>query len=362
MPTDQSLRRWGWKLLRPRQVDNGDPFIADKTLQLADQLQLNQFAAPPACGPLYEELTLTFKDWLATENPTHRIQLVLLPPCEQGDMMRRWGELNGYSVVEPPPRAALLSRPQESLQCDNKAQMLIVPRLERWFLRHHNGLHHVQQLIDHLTTLQQHCIISCSSWAWSYLSKAMQTHLVLPTPLTFVAFDKQRLVTWLGELAESDDQQSVFRFSSNGAEVFGEKASQRASQDYFATLAARSLGIPWVAWHQWRLSLKLSPQSDQNITEKFPDERTVWISDRKEFRVPDSDASLMILQAILIHDRLTMAELDITVPGIQRSNVLASLHKLGLIEEDQQGLRCTPSAYPAIREGLSAAGFPPDPL
>ena len=61
MPTDESLRRAGWKLWR-RLRDNPqiDPFIADESLSLANKTQLDKVAAPPACGQLLDELTDTF--------------------------------------------------------------------------------------------------------------------------------------------------------------------------------------------------------------------------------------------------------------------------------------------------------------
>ena len=365
MPTDESLRRAGWKLWR-RLRDNPqiDPFIADESLSLANKTQLDKLAAPPACGPLLDELTNTFADWLATPEPAHWVQLVVLPPCDQNDVLRSWAIANEHPIVEPPSRASLICRKPDAIELDHSQKLLIVPRLERWFLRHHQGLNQLQQLLDQLADIQQHCIVGCNSWAWSYLSKAMQTQLVLPTPLTFEAFDRDRLSAWLYDLSVSDDLSSTFRFAKNGDEIFGEQAKSKATADYFATLAAHSLGIPWVAWHQWRRSLKLSSAADHKVKERFTHERTVWVADLAELQVPrdDMQAGLLMLQSLLIHDRLTAAELAATIPGIQYSNVLSALLEAGIVYRDGDELRCVPAAYPAIRQSLSVAGFPGNPL
>ena len=370
MPTDESLRRLGWRIWRRmRGTKHKDPFIAEQALSLADEHQLNQLAAPPACGPILAEMTATFADWLATPEPARWVQVVVLPPCDQSDVLRCWAADNGHRIVEPPSRGELLDGDVkqaefDELTADKTPGLIVIPRLERWFLRHHCGLNKLQRLLDQLATLERHCIVGCNSWAWSYLTKAVQTPLVLPTPLTFQAFDGERLTKWLSELSMPDEPAHVFRFTSSGDRVFGEDAKKKISDDYFATLAAHSLGIPWVAWHQWRRVLKIGPEADSRIKQKFPQEETVWVAEAAEIPVPSDnvDAGLLMLQSLLIHDRLTPPELNQTIPGIQRSNVLSSLLEAKVIYRDGDSLRCAPAAYPAIRNSLSAAGFPTDKL
>ncbi len=365
MPTDESLRRAGWKLWRHlRGNPKSDPFIADESLSLANKNQLDKLAAPPACGPLLDELTSTFADWLATPEPAHWVQLVVLPPCDHNDVLRSWAMANKHFIVEPPERTSLLCSKPSKIELDGSQDLLVLPRMEHWFLRHHLGLNQLQQLLNQLVDIKQHCIVGCNSWAWSYLSKAIQTQLVLPRPLMFEAFDRDRLKSWLTDLSTSDDHSNTFRFAKSGTEIFGEQAKPRAADDYFATLAARSLGIPWVAWHQWRRSLKLSSEADDKFKERFPHERTVWVAEVGDFSIPSDDmqAGLLILQSLLIHDRLTAVELAATVPGVQCSNVLSALLDAEIVYRDGHELRCVPAAYPAVRASLLAAGFPGDPL
>ena len=94
--------------------------------------------------------------------------------------------------------------------------------------------------------------------------------------------------------------------------------------------------------------------------QKFPDEKTVWVHPWSDVELPDdrSEAGSLILQSLLIHDSLSVDELDATMPGVQRNNVLAALLGAGLVQRDDQNLRCSPFAYPMIRRNLVSAGFP----
>ena len=245
MPTDESIRRVGWDLWRRwrgKQID--DPFIADDSLNVADRNLLDQLAAPPAYGPLLAELRVTFEDWFNDPDPANCVQLVALPPCDQGNLLQSWADTDGHTVVESPARESLLVRETDPIRLPQTQSLLVVPKLERWFLRHHNGLGSVQQLLDQLATAKRHCVIGCNTWAWSYLSKAIQTDLVLPSPMTFKPFDGARLKRWIEQLASANDSSTVFRFSESGNTVFGDDAKLNKTDDFFATTAARSLGSP----------------------------------------------------------------------------------------------------------------------
>ncbi len=362
MPTDESLRRVGWKLWRWRQgKTDQDPFIDDESLNLANDDQLDHLVAGPACGPLLDELDLTFDDWIAGSSCNHRVQLVVIPPCDREDILSTWARSKGHRLVEPPPRETLMASQAPTLRFNESANLLVVPRLERWFLRHHNGLQAMERLLEMVQSTQQQIIVGCNSWAYHFLRKAVQTDLVFSTSLTFQPFDKDRLANWFSRLSASEDsRKSVFRFSDSGETIFGDEAPKRKSDDYFATLAARSRGAPWVAWHLWRQSLKLGPNQDADLEQKFPTERTVWVSKLRELSMPSDevDAGLLILQALLIHDRLTPTELATMVPNIQRSNVLAAILRAGFVRRDGESFCCEPAAYPVIRERLVGAGFP----
>ncbi|WP_231603271.1 hypothetical protein [Neorhodopirellula pilleata] len=366
MPTDESLRRISWKLWKRYQQTSEDPFIASESLRLANRRRLNKIAAPPACGPVVQELQATFADWADDEDPARWLQLVVMSPCDSNDIVRSWADQEGYRVVSPPPRSALLTSSKEPLvdfNCPEK--VLVVPRLERWFLRHHDGLGHVRRLLSEASEARRHCVLGCNSWAWQFLCKAIGANLLLPAGLTFEAFDADRLRAWLLELSSNDETETdwIFRFSSSGEEVFAKNSSSDEANNFFAKLAATSLGIPWVAWHLWRQGLRFGPDDDQH-REKFPDETTMWVAAIEEMHLPsaDVDVSLLTLQALLIHDGLTSVELDLATPSVDASNILPSLLAADLVERDGDRYYVAPAAYPAVRGKLNDAGFPMDKL
>lgn len=366
MPTDESLRRISWKLWKRYREKNDDPFIASESLHLANRRRLNKIAAPPACGPVVDELQATFADWSDDEDPARWLQLVVMSPCDSNNILRSWAKRESYHVVSPPPRSSLLTRPKESvIDFDCPEKVLVVPRLERWFLRHHDGLGYVRRLLTEASEARRHCVLGCNSWAWQFLCKAIGANLLLPLGLTFEAFGKDRLKQWLLELSSENETETqwVFRFSTSGNKVFTKDPSSDETDNYFAKLAATSLGIPWVAWHLWRQGLRFGPDEDQQ-KEKFPDETTMWVAAIEEMHFPsaDVDVSLLTLQALLIHDGLTSVELDLATPSVDASNILPSLLAADLVERDGDRYCVAPAAYPAVRTKLKDAGFPMDQL
>jgi hypothetical protein len=241
-----------------------------------------------------------------------------------------------------------------TFDCD--APLVVIPQLERWFLRHQDGMCHVRKLLRQAARAERHCVIGCNSWAWQFLDNAVGAGRLLPLGLAPNAFDANRLRTWLMDLAEQDGEAGhVFRMIETGGVI---------ANDFFAKLAARSLGIPWVAWQLWRRALRIGPGQEEISLQKFPDEKTLWVSKLEEFKLPndDVDAALLSLHALLIHDGLTAEELDAVTPSVDAANVLPSLIAADVIEIVQGRYQCIAAAYPAIRSQLIDAGFSRDKL
>ena len=252
--------------------------------------------------------------------------------------------------------------------------VLVIPRLEDWFLRHHGSLQRVRALLEQLSRCQRHCMIGCNSWAWSFLCKAAGADVLLPTPLSFMAFDGERLRRWFTELATHESTASfVFRLPGSGEDVLAADEQGKPQSEYFEKLAASSLGIPWVAWHLWRNSLRSHDEakagSDDDRNAAAPesnatgglksDEKTLWVAALHQFTLPNAggQGTLQVLQALLIHGQLNSSELQQVLPMIGETHVLPSLITAGFVAREGEQLRCQPSAYPAIRNGLRSAGF-----
>ena len=372
MPTQETLRRLIDRFshrIANRFQEEQEPAVAKDKLHRVTRSVLDNVVSPPSCGPLARELEKTVAAHQASSDPLTRSMLVVLPPCDRSCAIRSWAEQNGHQILEPPARSELIRSADEPLPDLVGEGMLVVPRLESWFLRHHKGLDRLRQLLAALDRHDRPCVIGCNSWAWRYLVAATDADLILPNAVTFQAFDAERLHHWFSETVDRNGMQSLrFRLSDSGKDVMAVDEDGKLKNDYFQTLAATSLGIPWVAWHLWRRSLRSEngdapADADQAINQQL-DDQTLWIAALDEFRLPGSSrqAALLVLQSLLIHGELSESDLATTLPAQGLSALLPALRTAGFIERDGDSYQCHPAAYPSIRSGLSAAGFAVDRL
>ena len=399
MPAEDALRGL---LTRARQLlkrGEDPPLIAEDRLQRASGDDLDAVAPPPACGPLQRELDAALGDW-AGDRPAPgaaRVQLLILPPGDGGGLagdegvLAAWAGRRGLARLAPPDRAAVAAG--RGAECTDLSALdepagagpLVVPRLERWFLRRHDGLGAVRDLLDGIDRSGRRCLVGCNSWAWAFLCKAVDANLTLPQGRTFAAFDAARLRAWFRELAARGEvDPATFRLSATGRTLFADDGA--AADDYYRTLAAHSLGVPWVAWHQWRRSLRSEKEAAEDAEHAAqngdavnvdsgdgripdadpppPERRTLWVAALEEFTLParHQPGALLILQALLIHGPLTEDELRGVIPAVRGAGLVSALISAGFVRRRGETLTIAPAAYPAIRAGLSAAGFPVDKL
>ena len=367
LPADETVKRW-WTLLRDvfRKAPEDEPFVADSALDRLGTRMLDRIAPPPACGPLMEELTASLADWLDRPASGDRLRLIVMQPCDEADTLKVWAEDRGLTVLAPPDRDADI--PVNILAGTAKEDgVLVIPALERWFLRHADGLGAVRGLLDAISKSDRPCLVGCNSWAWTYLSKSCAAQSFLPQGLTFQAFDGDALQDWFRRL--STDEGSIparFRVSSTGTDLFDADTER---SDYFTRLAALSLGIPWVAWRMWRDAMRDLPDPEldetdvpEGASEKDPaprTEKTFWLTEPDTFTLPVSagEMTLLTLQTLLIHGPMTAEDLFRTLPAVEDRHTVAALLKAGMLKQDGERVACNPAAYPAIRAALSDAGF-----
>ena len=391
LPAEENFRRVLGQLRAWIGTDDAKPFIAADQLKKATLNRLNEVVAPPACGPLLEELDRSVQAWLRQPARASHILPVVMPPCEESDLLQTWAQQAGHQVLQPPDRAALVDSASDialpPLQGDGA---LVVPRLEDWLLRCRSGLRAVRLLLAALDALERPVLVGCNSWAWAWLARAADADSLLPEPITFRAFDQARLLQWFAELATADQSAAVrFRLPSTGENVLEQGADGKLQSDYLEKLAGRSLGIPWVAWHMWRRSMRSDKQQAIDQDEKpsehassnaddgddpnadqqeaatpAPDaadgEQTLWIAALDEYVLPaaEQQTALLALHALLLHGPLTPAQLRLVLPIVGESNVLPVLVRAGFLQRDDERFVCCAAAYPAIRSALSAVGFP----
>jgi len=365
MPTDESVRLFSgqvWRFFRKAQKD---PFIHADRLRRASRRRLNDLLELPDYGILVREMQSTFENWVADAEPANWLQLVVLPPCDRKSLVREWAVEHNHTLLTAPEPDEILDPKFEPLLPEVAGDgVVVVPQLERWFLRHERGLRVVRILLKRLATLQRHCVVGCNSWAWEFLSTLVGADMVFPAAVTFQSFHARRLRQLFVDLSASHEAKKCFRLSSNGQDIFETKEDQSPVSDYFARLAARSYGIPWVAWHMWRREIRLKPDDSDKTDQKFPDEETIWITEADEFELPTGlkDSVLLVLHALLIHDGLSEKQLSSVLPGIDPMQILAALLSAEFIDREDTMFRCTPAAYPTARKHLINAGFPGDKL
>ena len=367
MPTDHVLRS-AWTRLKQRFSDDDDPLLAPTGLERATLALIDDLADPPDCGPMLQALEKEFGAWSRETDATPRLRALVVPPCDDTGTLEVWARTHGHEVLREPERIKLIGPAAASTRLDLDGEgLLVIPRLEHWFLRERNGLHAVRSLLARLARTERRCLVGCDSWAWRYLVKSAGADLALPRPQCFEPFDARRLLDWFTTLAcDSGGVTATFRLTRNGDDVLAVDDEGQPRHAHLRQIAARSAGIPWVALRLWQAGLKVSageaPLSERVARATAGDARTVWVVDIDDTRLPPSheDRVLLVLQALLIHGALTPAEIDAVLPATGEPEVLAALVATGHLRRDHNGnrLRVRPSAYPAVRQVLQAAGFP----
>ena len=368
LPTDQTLRR-AWNdlvaALRPAQDDS--PLVEHGRLDRETGDRLDALARGPATASAEADLAAEMSAW--RDGDSSRLQVVIVPPCAPRDPVAAWAEASGLPILPPPPRHLLTDRPgPPAPDLGDGDGPLVIPRLEDWMLRHEDGLDTLRALLAALGTTERRAVIGCGSWAWAYLSKAVEIDLALPSPRTFAPHDGERLRDWFADLSQAERARgTTFRLASDGAEVFGEEHN---GESHFRRLAATSLGIPWIAWTIWRASLRgLHPTEEDDAEEAKidaarDDVETVWIVDPTPPSQPSGHerAAHLALHALLLHGPLDAAMLDRLLPGTGSGPLVAALVSAGVLLRDGAALTLAPAAYPDVRRALVNAGFPQDRL
>lgn len=363
LPTDESLRH---ALRRARDrlfgADAPDPTIAEDRLDRTGAATLDRIAAPPAWGPVLDEMTETFAPWLAAGDGA-RLRLVVLPPCDNDGLVAAWAARAGLPTLDAPPREALLRA--ASLPDLDGQGVLVIPRLEDWVLRHREGLGAVRLLLQTLADGDRRVLLGCDAQAWAFLSRSVGAATLLPAPLTPRPFDAGRLRDWFAGLAAAaPDHVARFRLSTTGEDVLALDGDGRPESDFLRILAARARGISWVAWSLWRDALRDTPDDGEGKADATlpvrDDDRTLWIASLRDPALPrgaERDA-LAVLHALLIHGPLSPAMLRETLPLVGGTTVLPALVEAGIVARADGRLRCLPAAYPAVRQALADAGHP----
>lgn len=374
MPAEEVFRTYVARLMAAFRRKEAKPFIADDRLARTTVETLDEIVAPPACGPLLLEIEATVSRWrkdLEAGRRPSRLVLVL-PPCDFNDVVETWARLQGAAILEPPERGHLASVVPKPIPDLRGEGLVVIPRLERWFLRQRNGLRMVRDLLAAISASPRPVLIGCNSWAWAFLARSCGADALLPDPLIFRAFDADRLHAWFSELSGDETTKGFsFRLAESGEDVLARGEGGDLSSDFLQRLAGRSRGIPWVAWHLWRRSLRtpddpsLAQEAGEALTGgETASRETLFVAALDEYVLPGAheQTALLVLHALLLHGGLTVDELRLVLPVVGETNVMPVLAQSGFVERRDGSFRVRPAAYPSVRAALGTAGYPMDGL
>jgi hypothetical protein len=396
---DQTLCLWRFVRLDQyaRAMDPAREAVREGILGLLDHLQKSEIASEAflmrtglASVPAYlmervaaqpdwtvqtPALNQALGAWAREEQPASPIQVAIgAPHSGVSTALATWAKELGWRLVVAPTYEQILEGGGDWLKqfSHNQEKPLVIPKFEHLYLRHHAGLSLVRRLLDWLWSTKRRCLIGCDSWAWAYLTRALQIDTLVPHPITLAAFDYEHLRVWLQELA-SHSERFVFRQTDNGHIVLPPAVSAKSGEteevaDYLRHLAAFSRGIPGVAWATWRYSLQYgideSVQAKAQETAEQDQHLTIWVKAWSQLNLPElprpvTQPHLFVLHALLLHGGLTTKGLAQVLP-LSATEVIESIHRLGpagLIETAGDRYQVAAMSYPVVRKVLSQEGY-----
>lgn len=369
-----------WQRLRGRGPHmDGDG--VEEELELPSTRLLDWAAPPPDWGQEDRSGWANELAQWADQEEGAAVQVLVDPPLSVlRTQVEVWAEEQGYTRLPLPSVDALLAGDcawLDELPLD-RSRPVLLSRLERCFLRHHNGLTLLRGLLDRVERDSPKLLVVCNSWAWRYLCQVEAVQGVLGSAKAPTPFGADELAQWFSAAANrSSPYDFTFREAVSGRAVLETNGSDQARGDdpssYLRHLAARSLGNPHVAWAIWRRSL-LAAKSDE-VKEKAQDAAendpgfTLWLRAWADVPHPEmadgvSDWDGMILYALLLHGGMSPDLLTALLPppANQIRHTLSLLQAGRFVEQVEGEWQVTALGYPSVRDYLLGEGYYVDEL
>ncbi|MDD3581865.1 MAG: hypothetical protein PHW74_12695 [Desulfobacca sp.] len=395
-PTKETIRTGisGLKGWLGRAPTPGEPVLTETELNLVPQVLLDRAAPVPDWREAVPALNANLETWLSASQPEPWGQIVVGGPYSgSAQIISHWAQDIEWRLIDPPSVEQILAEDTgwlgQVLSADQAP--VVIPNLEHCYLRHCDGLTLLRRLLDGLSSRRRRYVMGCDSWAWAFLSKAININSSFSYPLTLGALGPEQLGRWLYALArraggpgfgfrQADYGKSVLPLFKEASTPEGEPSaapgpSDRDNQeakkvtDFLSYLASFSFGLPGIAWAAWRHSLRLAPEAEidettlqDNDGEEIP---TIWVKPWSQLKFPaiptqtDRCQLIFILQMLLLHNGLTAPVLSELLPyaSSEVRQTLYYLDHVGLVATEQEIWRVTPLAYPAVRRFLEGEGY-----
>lgn len=317
-------------------------------------------------------LEATLQDWLKSGMPNNRVQFFIGQPFSaHAEIVSLLGRQHGAVEITPPSIEQILSRDEGWLEHWPSPEMFwVLPKLERWYLRHANGLDLVRRLMSLAANGQLgKGLIGCDSWAWAYVQR------IFPWPLaqavTLQAFDAERLQRLLVGLMKTQTKKTLQCHSAKNGQTISEDASEGAQTlKEFVELAAHSRGNVAIATRYWRARLRHPSEKDegddnedtQKDIEESESVEQVWVAEMPsdpDLPLGNDEEFFLLLHAMLLHGGLPESLLGDLLP-------FSSAHCMGLLVQLQQSgiafcangrWQVCETAYAMVRRLLSTRNY-----
>ncbi|MEX2503025.1 MAG: hypothetical protein WD336_11670 [Trueperaceae bacterium] len=338
-----------------------DPTPGEASLHPLERDRLERLVPPPPRHALQAAF-----DALRSRAPH---ALIVRPDDGAWNGLLSDGGRYGPEVVAPPDDPPL----GRDLPGDLRTRLLDdelpihLPRLERWWVRHHDGLTALRTLLATLGARSGPWTADVAPWAWAWMERILPEARGLPSAWIPAPLGGADLQAWLGgDVAAARGVATRLRLRGSG---------HAPDLRTYRALAERALGEPGVARALWRACLhdgaEWTPPDDDERGHEDSDEDgddappgTVWVRHPSQATLPGtrslSHRDLLLLHAVALHGSARSDVLALA-SGFERDEVAGLLrlmvaHGLVLHGEDDR-VRLAPLGLPAVRSRLGVEAF-----
>lgn len=362
-------RRALGRLLRSEQ--NEGPARAETELRALPDIRLEHLVPPIDWAPAAPALDQAIRNLDSGQAEVPAVRCVIGQPYGgHATIVERWAADHSAVVLPAPPHDTILAKDDHWLETHRPdREPWVVPALERWFLRHADGLAVVRRFLDRaLSGDWGEGLIGCDSWAWTYLQRVLALSAV-PT-LTLQAFDGRRLARYFFQATCRDiEPRPRVCNASTGRSVLPDEEAL-AADDFEASselrqLAAHCRGNLGTAWKYWRTRLRAEGEA-QADDEAASSGNVLWLANELTEPILPAETgeeTLLILHVLLLHNGLPAERLSDLLPMLrsQIGSNLLPLEARGLVESNAGCWRVAALGYAAVRDLLRERQYLTDP-
>lgn len=348
------LRVW-MERMRDRDPADTDPVPDETRLHPVGEARLEALVPDP---PLVQQRAA-----IDTVRGGHRRALLLRPDDGSWDAAldepERAGPDRPLPPDAPPWRAGLPDAVRARLRDPAPVH---VPHLERWYVRHHDGLGALRELLAELGARDGEWTADVTPWAWGWMRHVLPEARALPAPHAVAPMRGDALREWF----EPFEDVRVRR-----------RVAGPPDRAVFDALAARSRGSAGVAAAIWRTCLRDGAEEkareraegrerddDEEAGDERQRQRIVWMRHPLSVPLPDTTRmdrdDIMVLHTVLVHGSASAATVRRALPLAHGSTeaALAGAVSRGVVSVGPDGRhRILPAALPAVRDRLRSEAF-----